>query len=115
MAVKCLRGHTYYGAKTGAVRVNCASGRPLSPSASWSAHPFTWGEDGPGAGHLALAILNDYLHNPPLAEVLHERFARQVLAKLPAKQAFVLTSEQIDLALAPIAEALHLALEKVGK
>jgi Family of unknown function (DUF6166) len=51
--------------------------RDLAPHAQ----EFLWGEPGPGARQLALAILADALVDEGVALALHERFARVVGAR----------------------------------
>ena len=61
------------------------NGQPLKPRLDlWNHSPtgFDWGYEGSGPAQLALALLADAL-NDTIALQLHQRFKREVVARLP--------------------------------
>ena len=78
-----------------------ADGLPLDPRFEvrrFSPMGFEWTYEGDGPRQLALALLCHHLGDPARALTLTEGFMRDVVAELD--NAWVLTSEEIDAALA---------------
>lgn len=69
-----------------------ADGEPLAPGHDYlNLSPrFDWGQRNAGCEQLAFAILLDHLGDPNLALELYQRFAEEVLARLPRHVGFTL-------------------------
>jgi hypothetical protein len=63
---------------------------------------FAWGYQGSGPAQLALAILADLLDDDDRAVRLHQKYKRRVIANLPQDQAWMLTANQVRMAVAEI-------------
>lgn len=63
---------------------------PARSQQAWNHSPdgFNWGYEGSGPAQLALAILLEAGVAPPLAVRLHQRFKREIIARLAAGAAF---------------------------
>ena len=56
---------------------------------------FEWGYVGSGPAQLSLALLADALGDDERAVSLHQPFKREVVARLPARENWTLTDEEI--------------------
>lgn len=91
----------YEGGRSLAGAVVTVDGAPLDPRFDikrFSPTGFEWTYEGNGPRQLALALLADHLGDPVRALALTEGFMRDVVAVLD--NAWQLTSEEVDLALA---------------
>jgi hypothetical protein len=63
----------------------------------WNHSPtgFEWGYGGSGPAQLALALLADALGDDKKAVALHQAFKWQVVARLPARENWTLTDEEV--------------------
>ena len=89
----------YEGRREGYAADVFVNGRPLSPRLDlWNHSPtgFEWGYGGSGPAQLALAILADHCGDDRKAFDFHHRFKWAVIAELPRKQGWTLTSLVID-------------------
>ncbi|MGE0724866.1 MAG: DUF6166 domain-containing protein [Alphaproteobacteria bacterium] len=94
----------YEGGRSLAGAVVTVDGRPLPPRYDLARHSpagFEWTYEGAGPRQLALALLADHLGDDAKAMRLAEPFMRAVVADLD--NAWQLTSEEIDAALARLA------------
>jgi hypothetical protein len=81
------------------------NGRTLDPRLDLCFHSpdgFEWGYCGSGPAQLALAILADHLGDDEQAFNLYQRFKWAVIAELPRKRSWTLTSRDIDQAIQAI-------------
>jgi len=98
---------TYEGRRQGHAVIVTVNGRPLNPRLDLYNHSLTgfeWGYGGSGPAQLALALLADHLANDREALDTYQRFKWAVIAELPRKQRWTLTSREIDQALERIRE-----------
>ncbi len=79
------------------------AGRPnlLHPQPSQRLHNHSpcgheWGYEGSGPAQLALAILLDFSGDEELSLKLHQKFKREVIAKLPREESWSLSGERIE-------------------
>ncbi len=89
-------GLIYRGSADGTVWVG---GEMLPPRFDLRRHSptgFNWGYWGSGPAQLALALLAHHLDDDKMAMSLYQDFKFQVIAKLPFRQEWELTSEQIQ-------------------
>ena len=96
----------YEGGRGLAGAVVTVDGRKLDPRLDLkrlSRAGFEWTYEGAGPAQLALALLADHLGDDQRALQHHEAFMREVIADLD--NAWRLTSDEIDAALARIAGA----------
>ena len=90
---------TYEGRRQGYAVIVTVDGRPLNPRLDLYNHSptgFEWGYCGSGPAQLALAILADHLSNNREALDVYQRFKWAVIAELPRKQGWTLTSLVIN-------------------
>jgi hypothetical protein len=91
---------TYEGGRSLDGAVVTVDGMPLNPRfdlKQFSPMGFEWTYEGDGPRQLALALLADHLGDDKKAQVLAERFMREVVSVLD--NAWCLTSDEIDAAL----------------
>jgi len=89
----------YEGHRQGYAVIVTVDGHPLNPRLDlWNHSPtgFEWGYCGSGPAQLALAILADHLADDRQALDMYQRFKWAVIAELPRKQGWTLTSLVID-------------------
>src|SRR3989475_5726576 len=97
----------YEGRREGYAPLVTVNGRPLNPRLDlWNHSPtgFEWGYGGSGPAQLALGILADHLGDDQQALNLYQRFKWAVIAELPRKRGWTLTSHEIDQVLQTIRE-----------
>ena len=90
---------TYEGRRQGYAVIVTVDGCPLNPRLDLYNHSptgFEWGYCGSGPAQLALAILADHLADDRQALDMYQRFKWAVIAELPRKQGWTLTSLVID-------------------
>src|SRR6185295_16253649 len=98
---------TYEGRREGYAVLVTVNGRPLNPRLDlWNHSPsgFEWGYGGSGPAQLALAILADHLTDDRQALDIYQRFKWTIIAELPRKNDWKLTSQVIDTVLQGIRE-----------
>ncbi len=96
---------TYKGLRKFFAVIVTVNGRPLNPRLDLCNHSptgFEWGYGGSGPAQLALAILADRLGDDRQALNLYQRFKWAVIAELPRKGGWTLTSRDIDKAIEAI-------------
>lgn len=102
-----MKNKLYKGVRGNRRREVTVDGVPLNPRLDLRNHnppAFNWGHLGAGASQLALAILADHLGDDRQAAMLYWRFGWAVVARMPIKESWELTSEEVDLALREMAE-----------
>jgi hypothetical protein len=98
---------TYGGRREGYAVLVTVDGRPLNPRLDlWHHSPtgFEWGYGGSGPAQLALALLADHLADDRQALDFYQRFKWTIIAELPRKKDWKLTSQVIDTVLQGIRE-----------
>jgi hypothetical protein len=98
-------GHGSIVAVTTTDAAGATRSHPLAPRHDLCryAADFDWGQDGPGATQLALAILAGHLEDGDLALELHERFKLTLIALLP-RRAWALGDDTISRAVRRLRE-----------
>jgi hypothetical protein len=98
---------TYEGWRQGHAVIVTVNGRPLNPRLDLYNHSptgFEWGYPGSGPAQLALGIVADHSGNDEQAMNLYQRFKWAVIAELPRKAGWKLTSREVGQALQSIRE-----------
>jgi hypothetical protein len=98
----------YEGRRQGYAVIVTVDGRRLNPRLDlWNHSPtgFEWGYCGSGPAQLALAILADHLADDRQALDMYQRFKWAVIAELPRKQGWTLTSQEVDRILQTLRES----------
>lgn len=93
---------SYAGRREGHAVIVTVNGCPLNPRLDLFNHSptgFEWGYCGSGPAQLALALLADHLGDDEEALNLYQRFKWAVIAELPRRKSWTMTSREIDQAL----------------